>query len=420
MMVDQNAIPAHEPEEGGLWIDEGSTGRRPRRIPRLAAVSVAAACLLLIGIPVGLLVSNGSPHPGSHANNPIRIGGGPAKRSVLAALSATTDSGSFNFSYDLTEVPGTTTPTTSSCPGQPSTPCVGVGGGGTEDSSVQGAGIIDTNPMAMAASASLSEGLQVGVRVSPTMVWEVSYTDNALNPQANDGSGQSLPDFASITESTLGSREGAVAMMGMASPTGYLNLSQPAITDAAQVGTSTVDGVPVTQYSLAIDPSSLASASNVTSEEASTITAALGVLTAQGYTGIRDLISIDASGFIRESSSTVSFSDGGSVTLDGHFSNFGCAGTVLMPGAPSTSSPPPNCTSPDTGVASTTTSTTSSSTSTSTTSSSTSSTTGTPTTVVTPSVPTTPTTVTNGGPPTTTSTTAGSGTASTTSAVPGG
>jgi hypothetical protein len=253
------------------------------------------------------------------------------------------------------------------------------------------------------------------------MVWLVSDSDNGLNPQSNDGTGQSLPDFASLTESVLGSREGAVAMMGMASPTGYLNLTQPAITGAAEVGTSTVDGVAVTQYSLAIDPSSLASASNVTSEEASTITAALSVLTAQGYTGIRDLISIDASGFIRESASTVSFSDGGSVTLDGQFSNFGCAGTMLMPGAPGVSSPPANCTSPDTGVAQTTTSTTPTSTDTSSTSSSTttSSTTGTPTTVVTPGQSTTPTTVAGGVTPTTTSTTTTSGTTSTMTSVPG-
>ncbi len=89
-----------------------------------------------------------------------------------------------------------------------------------------------------------------------------------------------------------------------------------------------------------------------------TITSAVALLTAQGFTTIRDLVSIDASGFIRESSSTVSFSDGGTVTLDATFSDFGCAGTLLMPGQGGTSTAPTDCASPDTGVAPTTTPTT--------------------------------------------------------------
>ena len=160
-------------------------------------------------------------------------------------------------------------------------------------------------------------------------------------------------------------------MMGMASPTGYLDLVQPAISGAAEVGSSTVDGVSVTQYELEIDPAALASAPGVSSAEASTITSAVALLTAQGFTTIRDLISIDASGFIRESSSTVAFSDGGTVTLDAQFSDFGCAGTLLMPGQGGTSTAPTGCTSPDTGVAPATTPTTTGSTTSTTTSSTT-------------------------------------------------
>ena len=201
---------------------------------------------------------------------------------------------------------------------------------------MQGSGTINTNPMAMAASAAISSngvsGLQVGVRVDPTTVWEVGYTDNGLTPAANDGGGQDLPGFAGLVEGTLGPREGAVAMMGMASPTGYLDLVEPAVSSATEVGTATVDGVAVTQYQLSIDPSSLATAPGTSSEEQSSDQRRDAGLTTQGYRTIRDLVSIDASGFIRESASTVSFSDGGTVTLDAHFSNFGCAGTVLMPG----------------------------------------------------------------------------------------
>jgi hypothetical protein len=365
-MVDRGALT---PDQGdaadrtGLWIDEDGPARASRRGSRRAWVTVgAAAGLLIVGVPVGLLVGAGSgPAALPHAPRPpkvaVQVGHGVAKRSVLAALSATTDSGSFAFSYQLAQSPGSSTTTT-----RPVCPSVGPCGSSEIDTTaVQGSGTIDANPMAMAASADISQNgdteLQVGVRVDPTTVWEVSDTDNGLTPISTDNgaTGQPLSGFAGITEGTLGQREGAVAMMGMASPTGYLDLVQPAITGAASTGTATVDGVPVTQYALTIDPSSLATAPGVSTEEATTIAAALGLLTAQGFTTMRDVVSIDASGFIRESSSTVSFGDGGTVTLDAHFSNFGCAGTVLMPGQSGGSNPPANCATPDTGVAPTTT-----------------------------------------------------------------
>jgi hypothetical protein len=212
--------------------------------------------------------------------------------------------------------------------------------------------------MAMAASAAISSngvsGLQVGVRVDPTTVWEVDYSDNGLTPEVNDTGGNDLPGFAGLVEGTLGPREGAVAMMGMASPTGYLDLVQPAVTSAAEVGTATVDGVAVTQYQLTIDAGSLATAPGTSTEEQSAINAAIQTLTSEGYRTIRDLVSIDASGFIRESASTVTFTDAGTVTLDAHFSNFGCAGTVLMPGQGGVSIPPSGCVSADTATAPTT------------------------------------------------------------------
>jgi hypothetical protein len=389
-MVDQGAAAAggaYEPDQDGLWLDEGKPRGHPKRTARRAWVALGtAACLMVIGIPVGLLVTggsgSGSPHQTSHKSAAVHLGNGPAKRSVLAALSATTDSGNFAFSYELSEAPGTATTTTTTTTTAPDCPTgVGVSGNGepvgstsssgdsvsvsecgeavppAQDTAVQGSGIINTNPMAMAASADISQGLQVGVRVDPTTVWEVSSTDNELIPQSSDGTGQPLPGFAGLTEGTLGSREGAVAMIGMASPTGYLDLVQPAISGAAEVGSSTVDGVSVTQYELAVDPAALASAPGISSAEVSTITSAVALLTAQGFTTIRDLVSIDASGFIRESSSTVTFSDGGTVTLDAQFSDFGCAGTLLMPGQGGTSTAPADCSSPDTGVAPTTTTT---------------------------------------------------------------
>ena len=183
-----------------------------------------------------------------------------------------------------------------------------------------------------------------------------------MTPESNDAGGNSLPGFAGLVEGTLGPREGAIAMLGMASPTGYLDLVQPAVTSAAELGTATVDGVAVTQYQLTIDPGSLATAPGTSSEEQSAINAAMQTLTGEGYRTISDVVSIDGSGFIRESASTVTFTGGGTVTLDAHFSNFGCAGTVLMPGQGGASTPPSGCVSADNGPAPTTstTSTTSS------------------------------------------------------------
>jgi hypothetical protein len=356
-------------DESDLWIDEGSRASRNRATRRRAGIVVgAAACVALIGVPIGLLVASGPQsaprRSAQQTQHHVTVSGGVAKRSVLAALSATTDSGNFAFTYQLDESPDQNN-------ADPSNGCIGPGCPSATDpqtTDVQGSGTINTNPMAMAASAAIStngvSGLQVGVRVDPTEVWEVGYADNGLTPVSSDtgAGGSPLASFAGLVEGTLGSREGPVAMMGMASPTGYLDLVQPAVTSATEVGTATVDGVAVTQYQLTVDPGSLATAPGTSSQEQSAINAAVQALTSEGYRTIIDLVSIDASGFIRESASTVTFSDGGTVTLDAHFSNFGCAGTVLMPGQVGASSPPSGCVSADTGAAPTTTTTSTTST----------------------------------------------------------
>jgi hypothetical protein len=399
-------------DEGGLWIDEGmgSPRSRPDR-RRLGMVLGVAACVALIGVPIGLLAASGpGPATRSAQQHHVTVSGGPAKRSVLAALSATTDSGTFAFTYQLSESPIASSAATGSfsCAGPacPTTPAL-------QSTEVQGSGTINTDPTAMAASADIStngvSGLQVGVRVDPTTVWEVSDSDNGLTPQDDQDGGSPLAGFAGLVLGTLGQREGAVAMMGMASPTGYLDLEQPAVTSATEVGPATVDGVAVTQYELTIDPSSLASAPGTSSAEQSAINAAVQTLTAQGYRTIRDLVSIDASGFIRESASTVTFADSGTVTLDAHFSDFGCAGTVLMPGQGGVSTAPSGCVSADTGSAPTTTTTSTSPTTTVPNQS-------TPTTVPMPPVTTT-TSLVPAAPSTTTTTTASS-TSTTTDPTP--
>jgi len=449
--------------EDGIWLDEEREGTvlRPPVWRRAGVIATAAVVLIVVAVPVALVADGSSPRlAASHnsAKHP-QVGNGPAEHEVLSALSATTDSGNFDFSYTISsaaappsvptttsttvchqmKVPYRTGPATATNPavgtavagengvavsGQSSVmparstsssstsgggyfsatvspslsrahksskvtsskvavatspPVIVVNGGATTvapsepiygslppgfkwrtesvcsgptvdvSPNVQGSGIIDTSPQAMVASANIGSGLDVSVRVDSSTVYEGASGATGLAPPASDGgdSGTPIPGFANITEGTLGSREGAMAMMGMASPTGYLDLVQPAISAATQTGTGTVDGVPVTNYLVTTDASQLAGAPGVSAADAQTITAALTVLKGQGYTGNTAAISIDAAGFIRQVKSVDTFADGGTSTLLATFSNFGCAGTVLMPGQTGSGVPPVNCTSPD-------------------------------------------------------------------------
>ena len=196
-------------------------------------------------------------------------------------------------------------------------------------------------------------------------MWEIGGGDYGLSPGSTDsGPGQSLPGFAGLVEGTLGQREGASDMMVLANPTGYLELDENAISSADQIGNDTVNGVPVTVYQVTLDPAEEATVTGANAAETSAIQNALDVLKQVGYTGTTVKISIDANGYILRTVSTASFSDGSTQTSETTFSDFGCAGTVLMPGQQGSSAPPAGCVSPDTptttpDTAPTTTSTTS-------------------------------------------------------------
>ena len=106
---------------------------------------------------------------------------------------------------------------------------------------------------------------------------------------------------------------------------------------------------------MSIDLSQLAQVPGITTDETTTIQGAVGVLDQAGYTGTMVKVAIDDAGFIREVTPVANFSDGGKVTLDATFSNFGCAGTVLMPGQQGATAPPAGCVSPDSTTTTTTT-----------------------------------------------------------------
>jgi hypothetical protein len=378
-------------EDEGLWFDDpprGTSRRANRR--RVWAVVASVVCVAALAVPVGLALSSSGPTVKPAKTASAHVTRGVAEQQVLSALSATTSSGSFNVSYEFDPatpptVAATTTTTAPTCHVTTSSAAGGVASGATgesppptpatsevctatgvagsspgETSATTGHGTIDTDPFAMVAVSDVPGLGEITLRDNGTDIWEYGGADYGLAPGSSaNGPGASLSGFASLVEGTLGTRQGALAMGGLSSPTGYLDLDQSMVSDANQTGTGTVDGVPVTTYTISIAPDQGESIPGLTAEEAKAIADSDAILKQQGFTGSTVQVSIDASGYIRQTRSVAHFSDGSTTSSEASFSDFGCAGTVLMPGQTGATAPPAGCVSPDTGVAPTTTTTSS-------------------------------------------------------------
>jgi hypothetical protein len=355
-------------DQEGLWFDEDPSTPHGRSRSRRATWIVLAcvACVAAVSVPVGLALSSSGgpvlpPAPKQSAQTPQQMA--QAQRTVLSALSATTSSGSYNVSYEFdpaTPPSVTTTTTTSGCTVIGSS--TGSGSAIPElctatpnsfsTTTVTGQGTIDTDPFAMVATSDVTGLGMITIRDNGTDIWEFGGGDYGLEPGSNEaGPGSTLTGFAGSVEGTLGQRQGALAMGGLSSPTGYLDLDQSMITGADEIGTGTVDGTAVTIYQLSITAAQEANVPDTTAQEAEAIAAANAILASQGYTGTTVQVSIDASGYIRQTRSVAHFTDGSTSSSEATFSDFGCAGTVLMPGQTGATSPPAGCVSPDTGIA---------------------------------------------------------------------
>jgi len=359
----------HDPGSGqprvnpsGVWLDEEepSARRHSRVTRRMVGALAAVVCVAIVAVPVGLvLTSTGSGGPPA-----VKFGKSGAKNRVLSALSSTIASGSFDMTYDFGPMTGTpanasTSPTVNG-DGAPA-PCVLESSGKTvctgsalDGLNVTGQGTIDTDPFAMVALSDVASIGPVVLRDDGTDVWEIGGGNYGLSPGSSDsGPGSPLSGFAGLVEGSLGPREGGLAMMGLASPTGYLELDQDAITSASEVGTGVVDGAPVTIYQVSLDPAQEATVPGTTPDEAAGLKAALSLLQQQGYTGTTVKVSIDDAGYIRQTVSVAGFNDGVTQTQTVTFSDFGCAGKVLMPGQQGATAPPAGCVSPDTATSTT-------------------------------------------------------------------
>ncbi len=319
----------------------------PDRLPaarwRAVRVVLVAAVLAAAVLTPALVLSGhtgrrtgSSPNHLANSSRHERLGG-PVMARVSAAL-AKTHAANLQVTYLLTEVPSG---------GNPSA-------GGGNGQRVSGSGQI--GPEYVNVSARLSDGLSVQVAVGPNGVVEMGGAGygNSLPPGAAGGSGSaggsgaaggsggsSLSGFVSLVEQTLGWREGAIAMLALASPEGFLGVAAREVTAAKETGTSTLNGIPVTDYTLTLDLAQLLSAPGLTADEATTIKQAYALLAGRGLSAQTVNLAIDSSGFVLQAISTTSFTGGGKVTLEGTFTPLpGCTSQAQSSGSPGTSVPP--------------------------------------------------------------------------------
>ncbi len=345
--------------------DEGRSRRGGPRSRRVAALLLAVA-VVVAGIVVAARVADDAHNPRRLVEpgpqRDVKISDQKARVDVLAALSSTTASGSFKIHFRLSAQPahGSSTPTTfclsqpaaggdlvtnGSVPGADISICErGYGGPDNTRVTISGDGVVHVDPTAMVTTAQVPSLGEITTRVDGNDVWEDGGANYGMTPSSTNGPGSPLSKFASLVEGTLGRREGAIAMNNLASPTGYLDIAKGAITASSKLDDAVVDGVPVRVYQVTIDTMKSLDRPGLTNEEIGATTAALGVLRAEGYTTTTVRLSIDVLGFIRQAHTVVSFADGGTVTGDTTFSDFGCSSVLMLANGPAIVPNPHGCT----------------------------------------------------------------------------
>jgi hypothetical protein len=334
----------------------------PRRRGRRGPIAVALVALLAVVGVAGAIALTRPDDDGHRApNENLKT---PAAQKVLAALGTTTAAGSFTATYEIHSTPATTPSTEQSCPPPPpavpagsagaARGCIVIVDGGGSPVTITGVATIDKDPYRMRSVSDVTGFGQIITRVDDTRLWETGGGNYGMSPRGDDGPGAPISGFAGLVEGTLGRGPGALTMLTIASPNGYLNLSKEAVSGVSPAGTGTVDGVPVTYFDIDVRPQQLLDVPGLTGEQTKTIREALAVLEDVGYRETKTRVGIDAAGLIRETSSVATFADGSRQTSRTTFSEFGCAGIVELPGDP----PSTEAAAPCADAASTDTSTT--------------------------------------------------------------
>jgi hypothetical protein len=257
---------------------------------------------------------------------------GRATLAVRAALDATMESGGYEIRFE-TESTGTSV--------------------GTQ--TVDGHGTINVRPYGLATVANVSGLGSILVRTDGVNLWEHGGGQYGLAVDGSEGPGQPLSGFAGLVASTIGAGPGAVSMLNLASPTGYLALASPTVSSATNAGTGIVDGATVTYYAAKVDLRRLADLPNLGGEQRTTISDAATALDAAGYDGTDVRIAVDEAGYVVETTAVTVFGDGAQFRTHTVLSHFGCVGRVEIPGGTATTLPAPSdgC-APVDGTASTT------------------------------------------------------------------
>jgi hypothetical protein len=274
-----------------------------------AVVAVVVAVAAVIAFAVG----------GSGEGDEQHVVVGRATLAVRAAVDATMESGGYEMRFE-TESTGTAA--------------------GTQ--TVDGHGTVNVKPYGLATVANVSGLGSILVRTDGINLWEHGGGEYGLAPDGTEGPGQPLSGFAGLVESTIGHGPGAVSMLNLASPTGYLALASPTVSTATSVGTGTVDGAPVTYYVAKVDLRRLADLPDLGAEQRHTIADASAALDSVGYDGTDARIAVDESGYVVETTTTTVFADGARFRTHTVLSHFGCVGRIVMPGDPSTTLPAPS------------------------------------------------------------------------------
>jgi len=318
---DVDDIPVAElTDEREVWTPRPRPARDRRR-----TLLLPVTCIAVVVLAAGFFVAN---------RNDDRTTLPRAK--VVSALDATTAMHSFDFRATLTQA-FSTPPTTPAAdcppavskngryPGAGNITLCGATLAPAAGSTISSSGTMTLDPLALTSVADVPGLGPIRTWVNSTTVWEQGGGNYGLP------TGGSLDGFADLVNSTLGSRQGSVAMLSLASPTGYLNLAQDAITDTSKLGTSTVDGERMTRYQVTVDAARLVDVPGMSTEQRNTSIRAFHQLKEEGYLDSTVQLAIDKSGLIRTSSTVIRFRDGGSVTATASFSDFGCGEPVVFP-----------------------------------------------------------------------------------------
>lgn len=306
--------------------------RQRRRAKRRALWGAIVTVLVIVSVPVLLSLDRGTSR---RVDGPVT--NDDALASVRAAIGKTVASGSYETDNENSSTsPGTASP--APCP--PGASCA-IG----SRPSMFGASshaIVNLDPFITRIDSDDSYGAHT-LYVTPTTVWLL--TRGASGP---GGPGIPLSQFANSVEGALGPSAGAMAMIGLASPGGSLNLEEEAIADATPAGTGSVNGTDVTYYDVTIDMTKLADTPDLSAMQRQTIEAALPLLGQGGYSGTTERIGVDDAGYVREVTATNKFTDGSTSTRHTVLSNFGCAPKLTAPeGGIATVTPAEPCPAPE-------------------------------------------------------------------------